>query len=359
MTADTSKSVRILVSRSDRIGDVILSLPVAQALKQSALDCTVDFLVQPFLKSLLEQHPDLDTVITYDAERDAETDLTPRLRDRSYDVVICLYPRPALAKIFAHARIPVRIGTSRRLYSFRFTHRVNNHRRGSGRHEKDLNLDLLRPLGVEPDYSLVPTLPAPGKAQQDVLETNLPAEYCVIHPGDGGSALNWPLARYRELAGSLIDAGYHVIITGVQAERERHLQVFGDLIADDCIYSGKTSLTSLAALLAGATLFIGGSTGPLHIAAAVGTPVIGLYGPIYSTTPDRWGPCGDGHRVFTPDVPVCRCKVGRCKMGNCLERVPVETLREACLDVLARGTEGRTNDSPLTTDLGARGRIQS
>jgi len=337
---DSVERPKILISRTDRIGDVVLSLPVARALKSVNPQALVHFLVREQTAPVIENQSGIDgTVIYQDGERGAEL-LGSHLAETRYDAVICLYPRPALAWAFFRAKIPVRIGTARRWYSFLFTHRVNVSRRSSGRHEKDLNLDLLRPLGIDPDYALVPELnlqPA-GNAVTELLpeiEGN-GRPVAVIHPGDGGSAANWPLARYAALAGRLSEANIDVIITGLASEKDRHYAAFGGFLGKERILTGHTSLRELLAVLARADIFIGGSTGPLHLAAALGTPVVGLYGPIRTTTPDRWGPCGRGHIVLTPDVPVCRCAVGRCKFGNCMERITLETVYSACVQILDR-----------------------
>jgi ADP-heptose:LPS heptosyltransferase len=146
-----------------------------------------------------------------------------------------------------------------------------------------------------------------------------------------------------------------VCISGSELERADHLRAFSGIVPESSIFSGKMTLPELASVLANANLFIGGSTGPLHIAAAVGTPVIGLYGPIYSTTADRWGPCGPGHRVFKPDVPVCRCKVGKCTLGNCLERISVPAVLAAGEDILHQPA---AHDLPQAADLRTSGQIQ-
>jgi len=355
---DLGRDPRILVSRTDRIGDLVLSLPVVKMLKKVYPHARVDLLVRRETAPVVDGQPGVDGIVIYQPDTDGSREPAARLAESRYDAVICLYPRPDLARGFARARIPIRIGTARRWYSYRFTHRVNISRRDSGRHEKDLNLDLLKPLGIDPDYSLVPEMICDSKAQMPRPnsfarvkadpkdESSVTARpLVVIHPGDGGSAANWPIKRYVEAAQILHDEDIHIAITGTQGEREKHLSAFSSVIGEEHIHSGRTDLPQLMQILAHSDLYIGGSTGPLHLAAALGTPVVGMYGPIFSTTPDRWGPCGDGHTVFVPDVPTCHCKVGACKLGNCMDRIAVDDVLAAARQAL-RGEKTAMPDDP-------------
>ena len=364
VTPALGKNPRILVSRTDRIGDLVLSLPVVKSLKSTYPHARVDLLVRQETAPVVEGQPGVGGVVIYDSQSDSQ-ELTARLSAGRYDAAICLYPRPELASIFARARIPMRIGTGRRWYAYRFTHRVNISRRRSGRHEKDLNLDLLKPLGIEPDYSLVPELALNSGSE---LRSGLPAflrsdrvkegPLIVIHPGDGGSAVNWSIEHYAELAGLLVGEGIDVVITGLSTERKMHLDRFTEVVGEDHILSGRTGLPQLMQVLNRAGLFVGGSTGPLHLAAALGTPVVGIYGPIYTTTPDRWGPCGAGHIVFVPEVPICRCKVGSCRLGDCMERIKIDDVRGACRRIVWKADATNSPDTPNNTrpvsDLSAR-----
>lgn len=352
---DLGLNPRILISRTDRIGDVVLSLPVTVELAKAYPGARVDFIIRKETIPLVSDQSGVAGIVEYDPSR-GEREVASQIRQRDYQAVICLYPRPPLARIFARAGIPVRVGTARRWYSFRFTHRVNIGRRGSGRHEKDLNLDLLKPLGIQPDYSLVPKLVLTPQLQhetssavQALLTCKQGRPLVVIHPGDSGSAQNWSVERYVQLAELLVRDNILVIISGIPPERERHLAMFSPILGEKQILTGQTDLRQLMVLLTGADLFVGGSTGPLHIAAAFGVPVVGLYGPIRTTTPDRWGPCGSGHTVFVPDVPVCKCKVGSCRLGNCMDRIAVEDVLAGCRTALAARRVTRENHRPNKT----------
>jgi len=326
----------ILIARTDRLGDVILSLPVAAAIKHTEPGTKITFLVAETIAPVVDLCPWVDDCMIQGAKGDSA--FASRLREKVFDAVVCLYPRPRLATLLKQARIPVRIGTSRRWYSYRFNRRVNFSRATSGRHERDLNLELLRGLGWEKihvsDPLCVPTQDSQFAARILVekagIETNQQA-YAVVHPGCGGSARNWKPDRYRRLCQMLNDSGLAVVVTGSDSERQLATEVIGETRENTASLAGATDLKTLAALLQGASVFIGPSTGPMHLAAAVGTPVVALFGPVRTTGPNRWGPLGKGHQVFLPPVDTCDCRVDRCRLGDCMDMIEVKAVAETVL----------------------------
>jgi ADP-heptose:LPS heptosyltransferase len=121
------------------------------------------------------------------------------------------------------------------------------------------------------------------------------------------------------------------VVTGSSAEASKVGELIAGMRGPVAVIAGRTDLETLAAVLQMASVFIGPSTGPMHLAAAVGTPVVALFGPVRTTTPDRWGPLGDGHKVFAPPVPVCDCKVAQCQRGDCMDLITVEEVAQAAL----------------------------
>jgi ADP-heptose:LPS heptosyltransferase len=153
-------------------------------------------------------------------------------------------------------------------------------------------------LGIEPDCAFV-----------------------VIHPGCGGSARNWTPEHYHDLCRRLHDSGVEIVVSGSESEMELARQIKGGI--GDGIHSiaGRTDLSVMAAVLRESRVFVGPSTGPMHLAAAVGTPVVALFGPVLTTGPDRWGPLGKGHCVFVPPVETCRCRINECRLGDCMAMI--------------------------------------
>lgn len=125
------------------------------------------------------------------------------------------------------------------------------------------------------------------------------------------------------------------MITGSAPEARIAGEIAENLGPSVSVIAGRTDLPTLAAILKEAAVFVGPSTGPIHLAAAVGTPVVALFGPVRTTGPERWGPLGEAHTVFVPPVPPCNCNVNRCERGDCMDLITVEEVANAVGRVLA------------------------
>jgi ADP-heptose:LPS heptosyltransferase len=327
----------ILVTRTDRLGDVILSLPVAAAIKAATIGTNVTFLVAEHVAPIVDLCPWVDDCLTIAKAQDPSS-IVAALRERAFDTAICLYPRPHVASWLKQAGIPVRVGTSRRWYSYRFNRRVNLPRASSGRHERDLNLELLRGLGWKDldvsDPLCVPTQDSQRTARILLEKAGIDAAnqaYAVVHPGCGGSARNWKPERYHRLCQTLKENGLTILVTGSDSEQQVAADVVGETEDGIVSLAGATDLTTLAALLQQASVFVGPSTGPMHLAAAVGTPLVALFGPVRTTGPGRWGPLGTGHQVFLPPVETCDCRIDHCRVGDCMDMIDVQAVAQAAL----------------------------
>ena len=169
----------------------------------------------------------------------------------------------------------------------------------------------------------------------------------VIHPGSGGSAREWPVARFGELARLLHRTfGCQVVVTGTEEEQERMMQVRDALAGRALLFPGTLSLTELAAILRSASLVISHSTGPLHLAVAVGARVLGLYPPVTAMSARRWGPYSPHARVLEGAGPEdCRA----CANGGpcaCMDSITVDcAFREA--KRILENVEERTRGSDV------------
>jgi ADP-heptose:LPS heptosyltransferase len=306
---------RILIVRPDGLGDLILSLPVAQTLKEKFPGCRIAYLVSSRASGIRPLVGYVDDWIVDDNDKGKRLsvfELSHRIKEDGYDYIIELKPswRTALAGALSGAGN--RIGTSRRFYSPLYNRRVSVHRRGSGYHQTDLDLMLLKPLGIK----IIGRFPRLDVTEWGLASAaNLPEfaknPYIVIHPGSAGSAPNWPIENYRKLADIILDeTDYAVVIT----DKTNDPSGF-----DGCLnMAGKTDIETLAAVLKGARLFVSGSTGPLHLADAMGTKCISFFSNRSDIGPERWGPRRNLDGVIVPEKP-CRCKAAdRCR---CLESI--------------------------------------
>lgn len=329
-------SKRFLVIRTDRIGDVVLSTPVLTAIKHSFSDAFTAMLVRPYTRDIVSGHPDLDLILE-DDNRGCHKGLSgmfalaKEIRKYKFDIVLILHPTLRLALLCWLARIPLRVGTSYRLYALLFNRKVFHHRKTSNRHELDLNLDLTRAIDadlINPKLTLFVTKTEINKIVDRLKDGGLKPNdpYIVIHPGSGGSAMDWPLQKFGELAQRIInELKYPVILTGNKAEKSIVDQVVNAAHEDLIRFDGELSIKELAALLKMAKLLITNSTGPLHMAVALETEVVGLYCPIHPCAPERWGPYGRPDSVLIPQVADCRkCNSAKCQHYNCMELISVQ-----------------------------------
>lgn len=337
---------RILIVRTDRLGDVLLTLPMLPVLRGTFPGARLVMLLRRYTGAIVEGNRHLDGILWYDEGKSLVPFLTMlrRVRKERFDVAIVVHPRLRLALMMALAGIPVRVGTGYRYYSVLFNRRVYEHRKDAKRHEAEYNLNLLSPLGC----------PLPGSGMEADFGVEIPGEafrtvdrvlresglepgrgYVVVHPGSGGSAREWPLAHFAELIRLLGGAGHpQIVLSGTEEElpRTEELRRLGGGTAVSV--AGRFSVKELAALMKGADLCIAHSTGPLHVAAAVGTPVVGLYPQIVPMSPRRWGPYTRNSRVLTPDRPADCEECARGGPCACMASIPAAAVLRAARELL-------------------------
>lgn len=303
--------LNVALVKLSSIGDVVHALPVAAALKRQWPGARVCWVAEAREATLLGDRPDVDEVIVADtrgwrreraglvAMREA-LGVARALRARAFDVTVDLQGLMKSGILTALTRAPRRIGFaagwSREWASTLFTNeRVRPP--AAARHVVDQYLALLGPLGIATpavDFRIPVDAAAESRAEDLLAGAGIkPHDRLVlVNPGAGRADKRWPLERFRELARRLADeAGARVVVLWGPGE-EAEARAIGGAGA---VIAPPTSLRELTALARRARLAIAGDTGPLHIAAAVGTPCLGLYGP---TSGVRNGPYGAAHRVL-------------------------------------------------------------
>ena len=243
------------------------------------------------------------------------------------DCIVHLFPNKDVAALSKKAKIPYRIGTSHRIFHFlTCNYKVNFSRKNSRLHEAQLNFELARPFGLKsipsfesiiaigPHFSL-PIKPTP-KALKNIDLSNA----IVLHPKSQGSAIEWPIEKYHALSEQLIQSGKTVLITGTEKEGEmmRKQFSFSQHLID---LTGQLTLSELIALLSKVKVVVACSTGPIHIAAVLGTPTIALFSSRKPIHPGRWRPLGEKSKVLVFDENCQNCEKG--KQCRCLEEIPV------------------------------------
>jgi ADP-heptose:LPS heptosyltransferase len=297
----------ILICRTDAIGDALLTLPVAAALKQAWPRAQVVFLASAYAADILEGQPGLDEVWAYaPGSRAGLKKLIVRLRQSRFDAALLVFPDRWVSWAVWRSGIPVRVGTARRWWSWLYSQKVAVSRAQGNRHEAEYNLDLVRALGVEaklkpPRLRLFSEAKRWAQAYLKAQGIKSGHNLIVVHPGGRGSAANWPPEKYRELVQRLARwPKTRVLLTGSAAEQNLLAEVARGCSPAPDILRDSISLKQLAALLAQARVMISGNTGPMHIAAGLNVPTVSFFPPAGVTGPGRWRPLGNRQEVLTP-----------------------------------------------------------
>jgi len=348
---------RFLVVRTDRVGDVVLSLPVLEAIKARFPESHLAMMVSSYAADVVKNNPNLDDLIIDDhVDRDRGAKgflmLLREVKGGNFDVAVLLRPTFRLALLLFLAGVRYKIGTGYRFYQMLFNRKVYVHRKRNLRHEADYNLDLLKPLGMEPERICPKVYLA---AEEQSLARHIWEEFeiteddtvVVIHPGSGDSSLNLPAKRFAQVADRLVEElDAKIFLTGTKREKDRIDFIRRNMRHQAADLTGRTDIRRLAAVLKKADVMISNSTGPMHLAAGVGTPTVAIFCPIFAAGPIRWGPYGDGHEVILPPVPVCdKCKPKSCPHYNCMDKIKVEHVAAKVRAVLDRQRISRVDSS--------------
>ena len=296
---------KILVSRVDNMGDVVLTLPVGGCLKKIFPDAEIHFLVKSYTLPVAKLSKSFDHFLLWDElENKSDSEIVEQFKEKKYDIVIHVYPVKRIAQICYNAAIPIRIGTGHRFFHWRFCNKLSFFsRKSSNLHESQLNLKLLTTIVndeqvnldlaamknyLDIDSSIVDSYQEEVSQYLSDKKFNL-----IIHPKSLGSALEWPISSYRELIEQLDLSKYNVIVTGTKNE-EVHLEMefLNPLrgMVTSCV--GKLKVEGLIALMSKADGVIAASTGPLHLGSILGLYTLGLYPNKRPMFPLRWLPIG-------------------------------------------------------------------
>ena len=322
----------VLLVRTDHLGDMLLTLPMVDAVKAALPGCRVSVLASQVNAEAARHHAGVDHV-EVDAREAKGSGLrgvgqvARQIRALDCDAAVVVHPTPRLALAVWLARVPVRVGTAYRAYSFLFNRRVHEHRRRPPwKHESQYNVNLLEPLGIGPvearPFRWHVTSEDAAAAAAVLRHAGLTeGAFAVLHPGSAGSNLNWSPAQYGDLGRRLVADGMRLVVTGGPTETGLTAAVAAAIGAGAVDLGGRLTLAQLAALLQRSRLYAGSSTGPTHLAAAVGTPIVALYSPLRSAAPVRWRPLGERVAVLTPAVDlVCpKCLGAACPYYHCME----------------------------------------
>lgn len=311
----------IILSRTDSIGDVILTLPMAGVLKKYFPGCRIIFLGKSYTKPVIEASENIDQFLDWDEIRNSEArDQIAYIKAINADTIVHVFPVREICKLAKQAAIPLRIGTSHRWFTGLYCNElVHFSRKNSDLHEAQLNLKMLAPLGITVEFALteIPNFYGLTKLtkEQEQQFINDPvsgirdpgSEYfnLILHPKSKGSAREWGLENFSRLIELLPEDKFKIFITGTVEDgllMKDFLQKNKNNVTD---LTGQLSLSELISFIASCDGMVAASTGPLHIAAAFEKFVLGLYAPMKPIYPKRWAPLGKNASYLVFDKDGC------------------------------------------------------
>jgi ADP-heptose:LPS heptosyltransferase len=323
----------VLVSRTDRIGDVVLTLPLCGLLRD-ALGATVVFLGRPYTRPVLEAAAAVDEVLEWD---DAAAPAARRalVAGARADVVVHAFPRPAVARAALAARVPLRVGTSRRWYHWLTCNRLESvARRDSPLHEAQLNVRLARsllpaPTGRSPSSRRSPASRPGSRSRARSRRSSPPtASPWSSTRGRRGARASGRWRRGARSSPRSPPTASACSSPGSADEGRAIAAWTAALPAHAHDLTGRLSLAELVAVLAAADGVVAASTGPLHVAAAAGTRALGLFPPVRPMHPGRWAPLGARAEVLVAPAPCDACAAGdRRAACGCMDAIPAAAVR--------------------------------
>ena len=342
----SQKYQRILIVRTDRIGDVLLSTPVIKALRQKYPQAYISMMVAPLARDIVEGNPYLDEVIIYDKDIKHRSwmrslKFSSRLKKRKFDLAIILHPTNRVHLLTFLAGISRRLGYNRK-FGFLVNFRKEHTKQDGLKHEAEYNLDLLCDLGLSGNAQdlFMPIRPESEQWVKDLFDSQGIKEtdkILAINPGASCSSKIWPAGNFAKVADILAKQHNFKILILAGPKDIPVADMIAHKIREGAInLSGKTSLSHLASILKRCVLFISNDSGPVHIASSLGVPVISIFGRNQpGLSPRRWGPLGRFDKYLHKDVGCVQCLAHDCKKEfACLRAISVEDVLSAAESIL-------------------------
>jgi heptosyltransferase-1 len=356
--------VNVLLIRLRLIGDVVFTTPAVRALRRRFPRARLAYLVEPEAAPVVRHNPHLDEIIvaprpTGRARLTGDLALASRLRRAHYDLVIDFHGGPRSSWLAWASGAPRRIGYAVRARGWMYTERVPRARELRPRHSVENQWDLLTPLGIGPpdrrgDPTEMPEDPAAARAVAARLDRAGITGTCliVLHVSAGNPFRRWPAPSFADLVARLAaaDPDRRVVVISGPSESaaagaigDMARQRLAPAARDRVAHLGEFDLAELRALVGRAALFVGGDSGPLHVAGTTRTPIVGLFGPTLSARSAPWRDPELVSESVELEGLACRpCEQQRCAPGDfrCLAHLTVDRVAAAAGRAVAAGGPG-------------------
>lgn len=324
-----------LISRTDAIGDVVLTLPMCGWLKAKHPGCRIVFLGSTYTQPVVACCEHVDVFLNMDELKVLpEQEQVRVLQEQQVDVFLHVFPNRHLASLAKKAGIPVRVGTRNRWFHWLTCNKlVKLSRKNSPYHESQLNMFLLQGIGITDFPALEEVHKYTGFTKigqvplwlQQELKKEGQQLNIILHPKSRGNGREWSLQHFGELARQLHHLGHRVFVTGTAKEGDQirdWLQEQAPYITD---LTGRMTLPEFISFTKAADGLVASGTGTLHIAAAAGVHTVGIFPPIRPVHPGRWAPIGEQaeYLVKPVDCNACRANPQSC---SCINSIAPETV---------------------------------
>lgn len=297
MHINKEKIKNILVVRNDRFGEFLLNIPALRALKETFTNAKIIAVVDPYVKELADCIDFINEIMEWERKKHSfreKLSFINQLKKRNMDMAVILNPSKEFNVFTYLAAIPIRVGYDRK-WGFLLTHKIMDRKYLGLKHEVDYNLELVSLVGAKTDDKTLHL-----KIDDDSTNTMKSSNLIAIHPWTSDQVKQWPLEYFRVLTERLVkELNVEAVIVGGKKDQSKSREIFTDFGEKVADLTGKISLIQLAAILKKCRLLISGDSGPVHLACAMGTPVIALFrSDIAGKSARRWGPWGEGHIVI-------------------------------------------------------------
>ena len=319
---------RLIISRTDNLGDVILTLPLAGYLKTLMPDLKITFIGKKYTQPIISNC----TFVDHFLEREAVIKDPHLLAMTRAETIIFVYPDLQLAKLAKSLQIKRRVSTAHRWYNWLYcNHLVDFSRLRSNLHESQLNFKLLKPFKLDRDISTNELIPFYGLRDEAFDFSSLLHKdkfNVIIHPKSKGHAKEWGLENFLQLIKSLATLEFSIFITGLKEEEELIKNELPQLLEVPGVTNvmGKLSLSELTSFISQADGLVSSSTGVLHLASALGKYTIGLFPPLKPIHPGRWGPIGRNATYLVREGECIGCTGG--SPCACMKAIAVEQVKQ-------------------------------
>ena len=290
----------ILVVRNDRFGEFLLNIPALRALKETFVNSRLIIVIDPYVRELAESISYVDEVIEWGRVKHTlseKVNLIKILRKKRINIVIILNPSKEMNILTYLSGIPIRVGYARK-WGFLLTHKKEDKKYLGQRHEVEYNLELVGLVGAKTENQTL-SLAINNDVPKDFNIENY-ENLMALNPWTSDPVKQWPADNFRELTKRLIrELNIKIVIIGGKEEFKRSIDLFDNFDNNLFNLTGRTTLKQLAALIKKCKLLVSGDSGPVHLASAVGTPVVAIFrNDIPAKSARRWGPWGEGNIVI-------------------------------------------------------------